>query len=443
MDSLTELKGTVSGTVVLPGEEGYDQASTVSLTKGEPAVVVQPAGPADVAAAVAFAKAEQLVLSVKSGGHSGSGAGTNNGGLVIDLSSLASVDVLDGGLVRIGGGAVWGDVAKALAPHNLALSSGDTTTVGVGGLALGGGIGWLVRQYGLALDSLVSAEVVTAAGDILTASDTENAELFWAIRGGGGNFGVVTSFTFQAHPLTGVHFGTLTAGLDALGAVIKGWRDAMRSAPEQLNSTLLAMPGFGPEMPAGIQILALYAGDDEAEANAAVEPLRAIEGVTEGTFERVAYADVLEDPMPPPGMKIALNNGFTPDLSDEAIDSLVAAYESMGGSVLMIRSLNGALNRVPVDATAFAHRDSEALVISVGFVPEEAPQELLDAFSTKWQTFAPHTKGMYTNFSEPITSVATTDIYPAATLERLEQLKFVYDPSNLFSQNINIRPVGE
>src|SRR5690606_21996223 len=147
----------------------------------------------DVAHAIRFATAEQLVLSVKSGGHSGAAASTNNGGVVIDLGSLASIEVLDAGLVRIGGGAGWGDIAKALQPHNLAVSSGDTTTVGVGGLTLGGGIGWLVRQYGLALDSLVSAEVVTASGDILTASDAENSDLFWAIRGGGGNFGVVTS----------------------------------------------------------------------------------------------------------------------------------------------------------------------------------------------------------------------------------------------------------
>ena len=442
MSKISDLKDRVSGAVLLPGDDGYDAARTIQATTGEPAVVVRPDTAADVAAAIAYAKSEQLVLSVKSGGHSASGSSTNNGGLVIDLGSLAHVDVLDGGLVRIGGGAVWGNIANALAPHNLALTSGDTTSVGVGGLTLGGGIGWMVREHGLAVDSLVAAEVVTASGDILTVNDAENTDLFWAIRGGGGNFGVVTSFTFQAHVLSGVFFGTVNVGLDHLRSALEGWRDVMRSAPEQLNSTFLIMPAMGPEMPAGAQIVTLFAGDDEEQANAAVAPLLAIGGVRDHSLERVAYADVLEEPRHPEGMKFVSNNGFTPDLSDDAIDALVGMYDSLGG-VLMIRSLNGVLNRVPADATAFAYRNSDTLVISVAFMPEDTPDEVIAGLSEKWQTFAPYTSGMYGNFSEPLRENALQSIYPRATMERLERIKFTYDPSNLFSQNINIRPVGE
>ena len=181
------------------------------LASGSPAYVLRPKSVGDVQAAVRFAAGAGLALSVRGGGHGFPGFGTNDGGVVIDLSKLATVEIIDDErhLVRIGGGATWGQVAAALAPHGLAISSGDTRSVGVGGLTLTGGIGWKVRKYGLALDNVVAAEVVTADGEVVRASAEENPELFWAIRGGGGNFGIVTAFEFAAHPTTDVFFGKI------------------------------------------------------------------------------------------------------------------------------------------------------------------------------------------------------------------------------------------
>ncbi|GAB2459191.1 FAD/FMN-containing dehydrogenase [Conyzicola lurida] len=424
------------------GDAEYDRASETWTRTGHPAVVVQPRSAHETAAAVAFARDNGLVLSVRSGGHSGSGHSTNDGGLVIDLSRLAEVEVLDDDLVRIGGGARWGAVAETLRSYDLALTSGDTASVGVGGLTLGGGIGWLVRQFGLAIDSLVEAEVVTSNGDILTANATDHADLFWALRGGGGNFGVVTSFIFRAHPLEGVHFGAIPVEHNSIGGLLRAWRDVMRAAPEELNSTFLAMPAMG-DMPAGAQVLVCYAGTDDAAATAAIAPLLAIDGVTGSSVERMSYADVLgEPPHPPEGIRVANNNGFAADFDDDAVAALARVFENLAGSVLMIRYLRGAFNRVEPDATALAYRDSEVLVISAAFFPPDAPDEAVAAYNAEWATLLPHVQGLYGNFSALASDEATTLMYPPETLRRLREVKAGYDPGNLFDQNHNVRPAA-
>jgi len=202
--------------VLRPGDDGYHAAARSFFAKGEPALVVRPRGPDEVAAALAHAARHALVVSVRSGGHSPLGHGTNTGGMVIDLAHLNDVQVLDAErrLVRVGGGATWGRVAAALDPHGWSLTAGDTNNVGVGGLTLGGGVGWLVRRHGLAIDNLVGARVVTADGRLLTTSQGEHPDLFWALRGGGGNFGVVIDFDFLAQPVSTVHFGTVAYRLD-------------------------------------------------------------------------------------------------------------------------------------------------------------------------------------------------------------------------------------
>lgn len=430
---VTEL----TGTLIRPGDTDYDAASTTYAATGAPAVIVRPSSAADVAAAVLHARDNGLVLSVRSGGHGGHGLSTNTGGLVIDLSSLASIAV-DGDTVTIGGGAVWGDIAAALRPHELALTSGDTVSVGVGGLTLGGGIGWMVRQYGLALDSLVDAEIVTASGAIVRASD--EPDLYWAIRGGGGNFGVVTSFVFRAHPLRQVVAGSISFGADNLAGLLRGWRDVMRAAPEQLNATFLAMPGFGPEMPAGIQVLVCYAGDDRAAADAAIAPLLALPGVLASDITVKDYADVLEEAHPPEGITSVVNNGFAPTLSDELVDELASVYSQLGASVLMIRSLRGALNRIEADATAFAWRDSEVLLISAAFLPPDADGAAIARVRDVWHTLQPRLSGSYGNFLTTADENTVESMYPPATLARLREIKRTWDPANLFNQNQNIRP---
>src|SRR3954451_5809115 len=219
------LRRTFHGAVVEPWAVEYEAARRSLFASGSPAVVLRPTGVRDVQTGVRFAARAGLPLSVRGGGHGFPGFGTNDGGVVLDLRDLADVEVLDDRqhLVRIGGGATWGQVAAALAPHGLAISSGDTKSVGVGGLTLSGGIGWKVRKYGLALDSVVGAELVTADGDVVRADAQENSELFWAIRGGGGNFGVVTALDFAAHRTTDVFFGRITFPAWEAADVLRGW----------------------------------------------------------------------------------------------------------------------------------------------------------------------------------------------------------------------------
>lgn len=439
--ALSDLETRLSGTILLPGDERY--VGMPHSTVGPPSFVLRATTPDDVVEAIRYARSEGIPMSVRSGGHTGGSWTTLQGGFVLELAGINSIEVLDAGLVRIGSGAVWGEVAAALKPHGLSLSSGDTTTVGVGGLTLGGGIGWMVRKYGLAIDSLVSADVITADGSQLTASAGENSDLFWALRGGGGNFGVVTHFTFQAHPLSTVWAGAITFDVDDLASLLRAWRDAMRTAPEELTTTFLAMPAFGPEMPASTQVVVCFAGDDESAAMAAIHPLLQLDGVRGHDITEKPYEDVLDDPHPPDAaLTIVGNNGFAPHLSDDCIAALVDVQRDLGGAVLMIRSLAGAFNRVPADATAFAYRDSEALVISAAFLPPDAPAEAVQRIHDVWTTVSPHLTGAYSNFMMQNGEKAVRAIYPPATRARLAEIKYRYDPENLFSQNQNIVPVA-
>jgi FAD/FMN-containing dehydrogenase len=218
------LRRDFGGDIIEPGAAEYESARRSRLASGTPAHVLRPKSVGDVQAGVRFAASTGHLLSVRGGGHSFAGFGTNDGGVVIDLSNLANVKIIDNErhLVRISGGATWGQVAAALAPHGLAISSGDTKSVGVGGLTLTGGIGWKVRKYGLALDNLAAAEVVTANGQVVPASPEENPELFWAIRGGGGNFGIVTAFEFVAHSTTDVFHGKIAFPASEAATVLQG-----------------------------------------------------------------------------------------------------------------------------------------------------------------------------------------------------------------------------
>jgi FAD/FMN-containing dehydrogenase len=299
-----------------------------------------------------------------------------------------------------------------------------------------------VRERGLALDNLLEAAVVTADGSTLVANAGENADLFWAIRGGGGNFGVVTSFTFQAQQLDGVHAGAISFDATDVAALLRGWRDVMRAAPEQLNTTFFAMPAFG-DSPGGAQVLVCYAGSDEAAASAAIAPLLALPAVSGSSIERTAYSEILvESQHAPEGVRVLDNNAFAADFSDEVVDAVARMYAALPGSVLMIRYLRGAFNRVEPDATAFGYRDSEVLLISAAFFPPDAPTEALERYQAQWNTLLPYIQGLYGNFTSITSEIATPLMYPPATLERLREVKGRYDPENLFDQNLNIVPAA-
>jgi FAD/FMN-containing dehydrogenase len=442
MDSqiAAEFNNRIAGEVVVPASLSYDELRKVFNQAGSPAVIVRAQSNDDIVTALRFAREHQFTLSVRSGGHGLSGQATNNGGLVLDLTYLNAVEILDPEqrLVRIGAGARWGEVAKALATHGLAISSGDTNRVGVGGLTLGGGIGWMVRTYGLTIDSLQAAELITADGRVLRVSAEEHPDLFWAIRGGGGNFGVVTSFDFYAQPCKAIIGGSVNYDVAEAESVLTAWASAMREAPEKLNSTVVLFSGFGPQVPPRVSVLLCYAGDDETAARAAIEPLLHLGTVQAQDIQKKPYYAMLGDAMSlPPPLKIVVHNGFLKILSQEAIAVLAANYGKPGKPIAEIRRLGGAMARVSPQATAFAHRESEALVIVATFAPEEQAHHIRQV---AWGPLTPLSSGAYVNFLSDASQTSVAAAYPGETYARLASVKATYDPDNVFNQNQNIKP---
>ncbi len=432
-----------------PGDDGYDDATRAFFGAGAPAVVARPRTPGEVAAALEHAVRRGLAVSVRSGGHGPLGHAAGTGGLTLDLRHLDRVDVLDQGrrLVRVGTGATWGRVATFLDPHGWGITSGDTSDVGVGGLALGGGIGWMVRRHGLTVDSLVGARVVTADGRLLRVSEDEHPDLFWALRGGGGNFGVVVDLDLVAQEVTTVHHGSVTYGAAGAGeaaAVLRGWRDAMRTAPDELSSTVVLPPRFpGAGGSPAVTVLLCYAGRPGApvaEADAAIEPLLELGTVAEATIRERRYAEILEPAQRPPGVRVAGRNTLVPVLGDEVLDAIAAAHESPTPNAVAVRSLGGAFGRVPADATAFAHRDAEAMVVGMVMLPGTATDTDLERALVPWGSVAAHGTGTYVNFQGSATPEDVTAAYPPATYARLAAVKSAYDPGNVFALNHNVLP---
>ncbi len=425
---------TLKDISVRPGDPGYDDARTTFAGTAAPEVVLRPRTTDEVVASLRHARAEQLPLAVRSGGHGVSGFGNIDGGAVIDLSRLDRVEMLGDDRVRIGAGATWGAAAARLGEHGLAITSGDTVSVGVGGLTQAGGIGWMVRKHGLTIDSVLAAEVVTAAGDVVRASATEHADLFWALRGGAGNVGVVTAFEFQAQRVPTVVFGTITYALDDVAGLLRGWADVMRDAPEELSSTMVLMPGFGGGDPAAV-LYACVAGRDPA----VLGPLRGIGPVLGEDVGERAYADVLEEAHPPPGVLPVIGNTLVEAVDGPVIDAVVTAHAA-GGRVVFLRSLGGAFARVDPAETAFAHRGAEALVVSAAFLaPDATPGQVADARAA-WDRIGRLGAGSYAGFLDTATDADVGRVWPDATLARLREVKRAWDPDNVFRRNLNVAP---
>ncbi|GAA1993405.1 FAD-binding oxidoreductase [Microbacterium pumilum] len=435
------LKGLIPSGVVAPGDAEWDAARTFHSGIGQPDVVVRATSVDDVSGALRYATARGLDVMVRGGGHSAWGA--LPGGLALDLSALNSIDV-DGTLVRVGGGAVWGDVARALADHGLGLSSGDTASVGVGGLTLGGGIGWMVRSWGLAADQLVGVELVTASGDVVEANDRSHPELLWALRGGGGNFGAVTRFDFRAHALSSVVFSTLDVAGDAR-PILGVLRDSMRDAPRELTVTYMHVPPMDPSAPAGATITACWIGDDESAARAALAPMLALDAVTESSITAQAYPDILmEMPASDPEQQMpgfVGGNTLVRDLSDDAIDRLVSFREANEASVIFLRSLGGAFGDVPQNDTPFPARDATWFVMAGAFdIPGVVDDETRPRIQADWDAIEAVGQGFYGNFSTSTDASLAGRMYPPATMARLALVKREWDPQNRFSRNHNVRP---
>ena len=438
--NLDELRTAISCTILSPDDEGFSVA-VGAYAGNPPAVVVRVSSAEDVAAAVRFAVASALGVAVRSGGHGGPMFSPGADRLLIDLAALNAVSVDGSGVATIGPGAVWADVASELERSGFAVSSGDTADVGVGGLALGGGIGLLVRRDGLTIDNLLAARVVTATGELITASADENPELFWALRGGGGNFGVVTSLTVQAHPLDGLLHAALTIDGEQLGAFLRAWRDVMRGAADELNATFTVAP-LGPTGPVLHELQATWAGADSAEGRAALAPLLALPGVLSSEVRATGYRDILiELPAPPPGAPaptIAGRNSLVADFDDATIDAALAVRAGLGPSVFAVRYLGGQFSRVSPDATAFAARDSEVVVNIVEFLPPGTPAAS-SPLGTAWAA-AGFRAAQYGNFTTETGDAVVATMYPPATMTRLRAVKKEYDPANLFSGNLNVVP---
>jgi FAD/FMN-containing dehydrogenase len=441
-DLMSSLPSELTDVTHARGDDVYSAAATVYVRTGSPALVVRPETPEQVAAAIQHAVAQRLPLSIRGGGHSVQAWGTNDDGLVVDMSAFAAVEVLGDERVRVGAGARWGDVATTLGAHGLALTSGDTRSVGVGGLTTGGGIGWMVRNHGLTIDSLVSADIVTVDGRVLHLTETENADLFWAIRGGGGNFGVLTGFEFVPQRVTTVHAGMIMYAPDDVPGVLRGWVDAHREGPEELNSTLVFFPELGDPMPpAGLMGLVCYAGADEAAAAAAFAPLLSLGTVRMSQIDEKPYADVLEEAHPPPGVRAMASNTLVERVDDRVVDAVDRFYAGgTTGRMMFVRALGGAMNRVAADATAVAHRNVEALVLGGLFASEETSDaEMLERLQP-FEEFHGLGVGSYPGFVATNLPGDVERIYPPATLARLREVKRTHDPDNVFRNNFNIAP---
>ena len=438
---MNEFPTQFRGQILTPDAPDFPTALGALVASQSVIAVVMPESVADVALAVQFAASQGVTPAIRSGGHSGPTYTPTSAAIVIDLARLDSIDV-DGDVVRVGPGARWGAVAATLETHGLVLTSGDTASVGVGGLTLGGGVGWLVRQDGLTIDSLVEAEVVTSTGEIVSASASVNPDLFWGLRGGGGNFGVVTAFTFRARRLASVISSVITLEITDLAAAVIAWRDVMRTAPDQLTSTFSLTPAFGPEIPAVASIVSCWAGTDLEEARAALTPLFIVPGAISHTLESAPYPSLLHElpEMGGPPITFVDSASFTPELTDELAEAVLSTISTFGPTVFTIRYLGGAFSRVPADATAVAYRTSEALLFAAAVLPFDVDAQIRQRILDQWTELPGPRVGTFSTFISRTGPEILAELYPPSTLERLREIKRTWDPNNLFRLNQNVAP---
>lgn len=454
--TVRELADRVTGAVLAPDHPDFDDTRHVFVRHldSTPAVIVRPTDAADVAAAVEFARQHDLELAVRSGGHSGAGHGSVDGGLVIDVRDLDTIDVDPAtDTVWVGSGATAGSVTEALAEHGLVVGFGDTGSVGVGGITLGGGQGFLSRAHGLTVDNLLAVEVVTADGRTVTASDDEHADLFWALRGGGGNFGVATRFRFRAHRLSRVYGGMLM--LPATADVVAGAVRLGLEAPDELTVIVNVMPA--PPMPfipaeahgsVVVMVLATYAGL-AADAEPVLAPFRELATPLADFLQEMPYSGMFQPEDPDYHPVAVARNGFA-DAFDRDDAQLVldtirarAAGPDVQMAVTQLRPLGGAVARVADDATAYAHRQ-RALMFNVAAIVGDVAA--LDGQVAWLEAFAAAlrdgTAGAYAGFIQVESPDRVHDVYPAQTYARLAQVKCAWDPDNLFHRNINVAPAS-
>jgi FAD/FMN-containing dehydrogenase len=452
--SVVTLRTQLRGELVRPGDPHYDEARRVynGMIDKRPALIARAADVADVVSAVNFGRENGLTVAVRGGGHNGPGLGTCDDGLVIDLSQMRGVRVDPAsGTVRVGGGCVWGDVDHATHAFGLAVPSGIFSTTGVGGLTLGGGTGHLARKYGLTIDNLLSVDMVLADGRFVTASAEENPDLFWAVRGGGGNFGVVTSFLFKGSPVHTVYGGPIFWPLEKAGELLHLWQDFMCAAPDDIYSYF----GFATVPPAApfpeqyhLQKMAVvqccFTGPPE-EGAAAFEPLRKFSPPAIDFAGPIPYPALqsMFDALYPAGLQWYWRAEFFNRYSDEAIDLHVKYGSELPTifSAMHIYPVNGAAGRVGSQDTAWSYRDANFAQVIVGVDPDPANNaSMIQLAKDYWSALHPYSAGgAYVNMimdeGEERVKAAYRDNYT-----RLTQIKAKVDPENFFHVNQNIKP---
>ena len=449
---LTELRDRVRGRVIGPEDSDYDQARLVSLggIDRHPAAIVRVASADDVAQVIATARETRLELAVRSGGHSGAGHSVTEGGIVLDLHDMKDADFdLDGGTVWAQTGLTAAELTSLGDEKGVAVGFGDTGSVGIGGITTGGGIGYLTRKFGMTIDSVLAAEVVTADGQVLHVDSEAHPDLFWAVRGGGGNFGVVTRFKYRLHPVPSFVGGMLL--LPATAETVAGFIAAAEAAPDELSTIANVMPTppmpFVPEEWHGkLAIMGLlgYAGDTEA-GQRAIAPFRALAEPIADMVRPMSYAEMYppEDDSYHP---LAVAHTLFVERVDRPVAETIMQWLNESDAAMraaQLRVLGGAMARVPSDATAFAHRSRKILVNVAAFY--EGPQDKPTVQA--WvEGFADALRGddhaAYVNFLGDEGEARVHDAYPAGTWERLARIKAQYDPDNLFRLNQNVAPAG-
>jgi FAD/FMN-containing dehydrogenase len=451
-----QLQATLRGPLVAPGDTGYDAARSLynAMIDKRPAVIAQCRDVADVISAVRFARENELVVAIRGGGHNGAGLGSVDGGLVIDLSPMKGIRVDPRAkTVRVQGGCTWGDVDHATHAFGMATPSGILASTGVGGLTLGGGTGNITRTHGLTIDNLLEVDLVLADGSFVTTNAQEHPDLFWAVRGGGGNFGVATSFLFKLHPISTVYGGPMFFELADAGAVMRWWHEFILEAPETINGYF----GFHSVPPVDMfprehhlkqmGVIVWCCTGDLKEAEEALRPIRSFRQPAIDFCGPLPFPVLqsLFDGLYPPGLQWYWNADFFTELSEAAMDLHVEHFAQTPGvlSGVHLYPINGAAHRLGRTDTAWSYRDANFAQVIVGVDPDPANKEAITRWSTKyWQALHPHSAGgAYVNMmmdeGQARVQAAYRDNYA-----RLAQIKARYDPTNFFHINQNIRPAA-
>ena len=431
-----DYSGVPAGlTAIEPGDFGFDRVRSTYMRGGDPGLVLRPGSVDEVAQAVAFATQQDVPLAVRSGGHGISGRSTNDGGIVIDVGRLDTVEVLDVGMrrVRIGPGARWMDVAAKLAEHGWALSSGDYGGVGVGGLATAGGIGWLAREHGLTIDHLVAAEVVLADGAVVRTDADHDPELFWAVRGAGANMGIVTAFEFEVDEIGEIGFAQLAFDASDTAGLLERYGAVVEASPRDLTAFII-LGGRRPGQPPIATVMAVVDSADPDTIIERLQPLATIAPLLDQSVQLTTYAQVMgnasREPHHGQGEPIA-RSGLIRHVTPEFARDVAELLEAGDSYFFQLRSVGGAVADVPEDATAYAHRDAAFSVAAIG-----SSKARLDA---RWAAMADHFHGLYLSFETDQSPDRLAEAFPPATLARLRAVKQRVDPQNVFRDNF---PVG-